>query len=57
MIFLQNLFESQLISIRNKGSVNVDKLMPPIAGTLKWSKTLKARVEHPIQCFKNLDHP
>ncbi|KAL4135288.1 hypothetical protein QTP88_006906 [Uroleucon formosanum] len=53
----KNLFESQQIAIRTQGSANVDKLMPPIAGSLKWSKTLKARVEHPIQCFKNLDHP
>lgn len=57
IICLQNLFESQQTAIRTQGSANVDKLMPPIAGSLKWSKTLKARVEHPIQCFKNLDHP
>lgn len=57
MICLQNLFENQQIAIKTQGVANVDKLMPPIAGSLKWSKTLKARVEHPIQCFKNLDHP
>jgi hypothetical protein len=39
------------------GVADIDDLMPPIAGFLKWSKSLKARVEHPIQCFKSLDHP
>jgi len=57
IICLQNMFESQQIAIKTQGTAIVDKLMPPIAGSLKWSKSLKARIEHPIQCFKNLDHP
>jgi len=57
MICLQNLFESQRMAIKTQGSAVIDKLMPPIAGTLKWSKSLRVRFEHPMQCFKNLDHP
>lgn len=51
------MLENQKLAIQTHGSAVVDKLMPPIAGFLKWSKSLKARVEHPTQCFKNLDHP
>lgn len=51
------MLETQQLAIKSKGSAIVDKLMPPIAGFLKWSKSLKARVECPTQCFRNLDHP
>lgn len=51
------MLETQQIAIETQGLAIVDKLMPPIAGFIKWSKSLKARIEHPIQCFKNLDHP
>lgn len=55
--FLKSLLDDQLEAFRAQGFSTVDKLMPPVAGSLKWSKSLKARVEHPIQCFNALDHP
>lgn len=56
-VCVQTLFENQQIAYRTNGLAIVDKLMPPIAGYFKWSSSLKARIEHPIQCFKSLDHP
>ncbi|XP_050527559.1 dynein beta chain, ciliary isoform X2 [Daktulosphaira vitifoliae] len=57
MKLLFNLFVTQKEAIETQRIFIVDKLMPPVAGFLKWSHSLKTRVQHPVNSFKNLDHP
>ncbi|GLV39552.1 Dynein heavy chain at 93AB [Carabus blaptoides fortunei] len=53
----QELFKDQMNNFRNYGQFIVDKYMPPVAGSLKWTHQLRQRITIPMSCFKSLQHP
>lgn len=55
--FFQELLEDQMNNFRKYGQFIVDKYMPPVAGSLKWTHQLRERITIPMTCFKSLQHP
>lgn len=51
------LFEEQIIYKKKYGHFELDKCMPPVTGTLRWTYNLRERVMQPIKNFKALQHP
>ncbi|XP_022915026.2 dynein beta chain, ciliary isoform X1 [Onthophagus taurus] len=51
------LFREQLKHKRKHGEFVVDKYMPPVSGSLRWTRNLRLRILSPIEQFKKLQHP
>ena len=54
---LQILFEEQLHHKELHGHFRVDKYMPPVSGSLRWTKTLYQRTNNYVLFFSSLQHP
>ncbi|VEN40996.1 unnamed protein product, partial [Callosobruchus maculatus] len=54
---VMNIFEEQMQHKQKTGQYILDKYMPPVAGTLRWTNNLSARLTAPLQSFKALQHP
>nr|CAI5851783.1 unnamed protein product [Callosobruchus analis] len=54
---VMNTFEQQMQHKQKTGQYVLDKYMPPVAGTLRWTNNLSARLAAPLQSFKALQHP
>ncbi|KAF5277248.1 hypothetical protein FQR65_LT00356 [Abscondita terminalis] len=56
----EEMHTAQVINFSNHttyGHFDLDKYMPPIAGSLRWTHNLRERILAPIQNFKALQHP
>ena len=51
------IYTKQMTRISQKGKPNVDRNMPCMAGQLKWSQELKAKMSFSVKKFKELNHP
>lgn len=47
----------QLNNKRKYGEFVVDKYMPPVSGSLRWTNNLYERIKTPIENFKALQDP
>ncbi|KAG5897820.1 hypothetical protein JTB14_011820 [Gonioctena quinquepunctata] len=51
------IFEEQMLCKERNGQFMLDKYMPPVAGTLRWSRNLCSRLAGSLKPFKSLQHP
>ena len=54
----KHIFDDHMAATEASGGhPPLNKNMPEIAGSMKWSQQLKARIAHPMACFKHFEHP
>ncbi|XP_031336595.1 dynein beta chain, ciliary isoform X1 [Photinus pyralis] len=51
------LVQEQMVHKEKNGHFRLDKYMPPVAGSLRWTHNLRERISAPILSFKALQHP
>ncbi|EFA11309.2 dynein beta chain, ciliary [Tribolium castaneum] len=51
------LFQEQMLHKEKHGQFILDKYMPPVAGSLRWTLNLCTRLASPLESFKSLQHP
>lgn len=47
----------QMQYLQKHGHMQVYKLLPPVAGAMKWTEQLRSRIKEPVSCFRQLEHP
>ena len=46
------------IAVKNEtGKMPIHKNMAKVAGSLRWAQELRERFSHPMNNFKNIEHP
>ena len=52
----KTIFDRQMRIKDEQGSIQVDRNMPKVAGSLMWAEELKQRYTHPMEQFRTLDN-
>ena len=52
----KQLFDQQMDLQREKGSIQLDRNMPKVAGSLMWAEELKQRYTQPMEQFRTLEN-
>lgn len=51
------IFDKQMDIEQDEGTLPVNKNMPPVSGSLKWSNEVRERITKPMQALKlSLNH-
>ncbi|KAK6645275.1 hypothetical protein RUM43_001551 [Polyplax serrata] len=53
----EELYNDQMLFLRNNGYMQVYKFLPALAGAFQWSNQLRMRIQSSVTSFKGVDHP
>ncbi len=51
----KQIFDHQMDLLEEQGSIQLDRNMPKVSGSLMWAEELKQRYTQPIEQFRALD--
>lgn len=52
----KEIFDNQMDHVQENGSIQLDRNMPKVAGSLMWAEELKQRYSQPMEQFRALEN-
>lgn len=52
----KQIFDYQMNFLENQGSIQLDRNMAKVSGTILWAEQLKQRYTQPMEHFRQIEH-